>query len=450
MFSIEPTYHRMAFADGGDELAIRLPIDPAGRLPGSYQITPRLNFWADNCEAIRAKDQPSMPPSRLPAGTFLGVLEGRCPHGMCGVHRYLRSCDDKAKLPLSPISITLHPPTPGSPEAAVIEQRQRAARETQCTDGLGSDGQWVELKGCPASASSDIPAPHGDLCSICMESGNPMRRCENNRRYKIQGRIWHFVRSNCSFAYPPTGASQKWVLRCFQNKGVTHVVFIGDSIMRNLYNALMELLSHSVDDAYLKHISTSNIVTQEVKGVAFSYIENWFPDELPKKVAPKLQNFFSTFPLRPQNSFGKSPVVLFITNLGVMHQITSSCSTVPDFPQSALNFRQLLRDWLAALGSPRPDIRGFFYGATPVNGLVMPGYTLAKGRQATRLMQETLGEEMPEEDREFPFPFQLIDPYQALLPRLDATYDGIHYGLTAHQTPMIALLNSLCRGLLLP
>lgn len=77
-----------------------------------------------------------------------------------------------------------------------------------------------------------------------------------------------------------------------------------------------------------------------------------------------------------------------------------------------------------------------------------PDYSMAEALRVTELAHELLGKGISVDQREFPFPFEILDPHHALLPRIDATYDGLHYFQTAHHTPVIALLNMLCGKLL--
>lgn len=169
LFNVQPSavYLKYNEDQGPFELALRLPLQPEIRLPGTYQVTPRLSFWNDNCAAIRCGSlpqlattryriprllpsaSPPLPPLlpspltpleasshscapdclRMPracaeksdnpgfvmAGTFLGTFEGRCPpRGNCSLPRFVKACDEKSKLALSPVIVTIHAPPPGS------------------------------------------------------------------------------------------------------------------------------------------------------------------------------------------------------------------------------------------------------------------------------------------------------------------------------------------------
>jgi len=448
LFNIQPSYQHYFYPDSQEdlELAIRLPLQPELRLPGIYHVFPRLAFWNDNCRALRRSKDTGTYVGHLPPGTFLGTLEGRCdPREKCGIPRFLERCDKKTLLPFSPISVTLHEPAPGSSQAADIEARERAGRSTQCIDGLGEDGQWVQFSGCPSAAETAVAPLRGDLCSLCMDRGKLDTLC--NAKSNVQ---WHLVRSSCRFAYPSPGNSRESLLTCFRGRGVTHVVFLGDSIIRGLYSSLMELLSHSVNETQIK--IDGEATSQHVGGVSLLYVQDWFAGDILTKDRRRMNKFFDEHPVFPpkRRSASSSPLVLFIVNLGALHQVTGGCNQHSAFEKSVVDFKHLVSDWLGTFG-PRtglPRVQGFVYGSPPVNGLRSPGYTLAKGISLTKIARETIGDDMPQAEREFPFPFHVLDPFQALLPRIDATMDGLHYGQTTHHTPLIALLNALCRELL--
>ena len=176
-----------------------------------------------------------------------------------------------------------------------------------------------------------------------------------------------------------------------------------------------------------------------------------YTTEIYTKVRPKLEEFFSKYPLASRNTAADSPLVLFIVNLGGMHQLTDSCMSLSTYRKSVEYFRLIMAEWLnslAATGIPRPRVQGFVYGSVPENGMQHPDYSMSEALRVTELAYELLGEKMPADQREFPFPFEIFDPWHALLPRIDATVDGLHYGKTAHHTPVIALLNKLCGKLL--
>ena len=191
--------------------------------------------------------------------------------------------------------------------------------------------------------------------------------------------------------------------------------------------------------------------SQHVRGVSFLFAQNWLSAELNTKAKQKLTGFFAQYPLASAGSRERPPKVVFVVDLGAVHQLPSACLPLAAYRKSVQYFRAIVAEWLDGLmrhGVAHPRIEGFVYGSPPVTGLGRPSYTMAEGLRLDQLAKELLGEDMPAEQRQFPFPFKVIDSHHALLPRIDATMDGVHYGQTTRHAAVIALLNMLCGELL--
>lgn len=68
LFNLDLEYLRLPYPEDPavSELVVRLPLRPELRLPGKYEVTPRLSFWNDNCPAIRYRAGPlAWPPTHL-------------------------------------------------------------------------------------------------------------------------------------------------------------------------------------------------------------------------------------------------------------------------------------------------------------------------------------------------------------------------------------------------
>ena len=261
----------------------------------------------------------------------------------------------------------------------------------RCTDGPGSEGYWFHFEGCSANGPTggvgvkSVRASHdardgggrklnhftGHLCTLCWQEGAFQGDTE-------RWRDLFFGRPDCYYHYP----SPADLRGCLSRHKIKAVVFVGDSILRNLYAAFMDLMALSVDEQRLKDTGKGGHV--QVGDVAVDFMNYWFPSEL-KKVEGRFTRMFSEWLDHP---VGRGETVVVVMNMGMMHTMGGACNEDNGFMKGVDGFKTFLKHWHDQQGPNKPHIRGIAYGSPSVLGLRNPSVSTAKGVKMTNILRE--------------------------------------------------------------
>ena len=280
----------------------------------------------------------------------------------------------------------------------------------------------------------------GDLCSLTYLEG------------KYQGdhprwRNLYYARPDCYYHYP----SQKDLRACFTKHKVKAVFFVGDSILRSLYIAFLDLLGVGVDEETVKkNHGAGQILT--IDGVAVDFAEYWFVMHA-KRVQNRLSREYKKLDI------GKGDTIVVIANIGIMHTLEGACNEGNGFTRGLELFKDFIETWgkeNSMNTGAGPNLRLVAYGSPTVLGLRNSGVSMAKGLKMTQIMREQLvtstsdgsTSSAPGSDKvaKSPFAFELLDMEPLSHARFDATEDGFHYGQSLKIMQAVGLTNMICNG----
>lgn len=438
-----------------------LQISFIPRAAGLYNFEPRLHFLSDNCEAVRVDDasKGKGPAAAVKEFVFLGGLERRCGNSnACRQKiaaksknsRFFEPCDNEARLTLHPLRVHVLPSPP-------LAKKKKAW--DRCTDGYGQDGQWFRFGGCgikegKITRTTDQPATvepvrgigrlySGDVCLLCRhgDRGHP---CDVDALSPIASPAsWdhrlHYVRPGCRYHYPDERESR----RCMLRHRISHIIFVGDSLIRSLYASFLDVLrlKDAPDELAIKAFGKGDQRAFTDLNLSVSYMNMWFSQDL-EAVQQQWHNLMEQHPPHRRKT------IVVIVNLGLMHQLFEACygSLIRE---STMKFRLFIEGWYGELrAKDRPRIRAVFFGSPSVLGLRNQGVSPAKGQKITALGMQYLTCNRTVATMETSvgclFPFQLLDPRSMTEPRMDATEDGFHFQKSVRMTQAIGLWNMIC------
>jgi len=271
----------------------------------------------------------------------------------------------------------------------------------------------------------------GDLCSLTYLEGN----FEGNHP---RWRNLYYSRPECYYHYP----SPLDLRKCISRHKIKAIIFIGDSILRSLYAAFMDLLDLSVNEASLKKSHGIGGLKQ-VEGTAIDFMEYWFPNQA-KQIQGRFTRLCKSLNLRPGDT------IVIVVNIGIMHTLPGACNDGNGFMKGLDAFKPFLESWAKdnhANTEAGPTVRGIVYGAPSVLGLRSSSVSMAKGLKMTEILKARLASNatVPKNPTS-PFPFATLDMEPLSHARFDATEDGFHYGQSLRVTQAIGLTNMICNG----
>ena len=263
---------------------------------------------------------------------------------------------------------------------------------------------------------------------------------------------WDFSRDGC--AYHHFSADEAFA--CLRRRGARVLAFLGDSIVRDLYEAVAARLEVKIDVGAIKAVrfggadadaaaAARDAATATSHETRLHYEQIWGIDNLwrlgligddalccgfapkkPRKVAG----------LDVDGLFGGAPggEMVVVANWGLLHM-----------PGSALNgrFGNWTRTALARLGAfakhENATLRVVLLGAPSLLGLRNPGMHPDQLAAFATVMR-TVAAEFADLD------VSVLDVAPFSASRWDATYDGMHFGGTVTQLAVDALLGLFCDG----
>ena len=390
-----------------DDDTIRVTWVPP--VPGHYAARATFHFYYQD-RAARPVD--AFPEKGRPV--FLGAVENRCPGGRpCADTRFRDDCDALALVPLAPLTFAAAAAAAAPPPATA-----------RCRGG--GAGHWIR-----AASARD---------AALLTAG------------KADRVPWDFSRDGCSYHH----FSADEAFACLRRRGARVLAFLGDSIVRDLYEAVAARLEVNIDVGAIKAVrfggadaaaaaAARDAATATTHETRLHYEQIWGIDNLWRLgligddalccgFAPKKPRRVAG--LDVDGLFGGAPggEVVVVANWGLLHM-----------PGSALNgrFGNWTRTALARLGAFAKDenatLRVVLLGAPSLLGLRNPGMHPDQLAAFATVMR-TVAAEFADLD------VSVLDVAPFSASRWDATYDGMHFGGTVTQLAVDALLGLFCDG----
>lgn len=328
----------------------------------------------------------------------------------------------------------------------------------RCIDGFGASpqsGNWYRFQdsqsnGCRQSRSH--AGRHQTVDSVLSDTGRALNRFTGDLcslaymggKYQGSEPRWlnlYYARPECYYHYP----SAKELRACLASHKIKAVLFVGDSILRSLYVAFLDLIDVAVDEEKVKQNHGAGPQLLKIDEVVVDFAEYWFPMHA-KKIQGRLSRIYKTLDV------GKGDTVVIIANMGIMHTLPGACNTGNGFMKGLGVFKDFVEKWAAENHMNTvtgPTIRGIAYGSPAVLGLRNPDVSMAKGAKMTQLLREMLADKAgapSSKGTKSPFPFELLDMGPLSHARIDATGDGFHYGQSLRVMQAVGLANMICNG----
>ena len=363
----------------------RLRIDWRAPKPGHYKIEARLQYFDDICRNDLL---------------YLGAFQRRKTTFLSP------RCDELSMLHQEPLDVQNSDSFP----------LPKDDNNEQCRDGETADGRWLaEPREGSNNATAFMFEKPMALLKGSMQSINGLR-----------GDRWYFDRPHCTYHYfSPQEASA-----CFLKEEKPPIIlFVGDSVVRNLNVVFVRALGGDADDTELKLRADLGGAFDVDQHLHVGYVFQWNHVDFNAKVLPNIKDKW----LRQIKDHGS---LIIIANFGAIHQQGDVCSgTFEKHLNADINvLRRLIAPAHLKLVLLTPSL---------TLGLREPTFSSSRASLTAEAMRHVAQrQQLKTNSSSF---VAILDATNLTKTRIDDTTDGTHYQGSAIAAQALVLLNLLCQ-----